>query len=288
MKLTVLTDNNTIIDSSLLGEPGISFHIETENKKVLFDCGLTDVFIKNAYRLDIDILSLDYIVLSHNHSDHTGGLNELIKLYNNYTYLGKQFKLPDIVAHSDIFRSTYCEGFGEIGSLISENKLENLFNLKLTKEPFYLSENIVYLGEVPRINDFENLHPIGIDKKTGRPDYMLDDSALVYKSRKGLIIVTGCSHSGICNICEYAKKICNENRITDIIGGLHLQSCEKNREGTDYTVSAYQMKKTITYIKNLNLSNLYACHCTDLQSKIGLSKVSNVKEVGSGTVLTWD
>ncbi len=47
----------------------------------------------------------------------------------------------------------------------------------------------------------------------------MDDTALVYKGEKGSYIITGCSHSGICNIAEYAKKVCGDNRILGIIGG---------------------------------------------------------------------
>ena len=55
-------------------------------------------------------------------------------------------------------------------------------------------------------------------------DILLDDSALAFRTGKGLVIITGCSHSGICNIIEHAKKVCGEERILDIIGGLHLMS----------------------------------------------------------------
>jgi 7,8-dihydropterin-6-yl-methyl-4-(beta-D-ribofuranosyl)aminobenzene 5'-phosphate synthase len=46
----------------------------------------------------------------------------------------------------------------------------------------------------------------------------MDDSIIVYKSRKGLVVITGCAHAGICNIIEYARKNCEENRVIDIIG----------------------------------------------------------------------
>ena len=53
-------------------------------------------------------------------------------------------------------------------------------------------------------------------------DTINDDSVIVYKSEKGLFVITGCSHSGICNIIEYAKKVCNDNRLYGVIGGFHL------------------------------------------------------------------
>lgn len=51
---------------------------------------------------------------------------------------------------------------------------------------------------------------------------MLDDTAIEYKGKNGIYIITGCSHSGICNIIEYAKKVCNDDRVLGIIGGFHL------------------------------------------------------------------
>jgi len=88
--------------------------------------------------------------------------------------------------------------------------------------------------------------------------------------------MTGCSHAGICNIIEYAKKVCSENRIHDILGGLHLQDPPER-----------QIQGTLDYLKKLNLKRIHACHCTDLKSKIALSKVVDVEEVGVGLSLTY-
>lgn len=65
MKLTVLIDNNTLIDRYLLGEPGVSYLIEADRKKILFDTGYSDAFILNARKMNIDLLDIDHIVLSH-------------------------------------------------------------------------------------------------------------------------------------------------------------------------------------------------------------------------------
>jgi len=109
------------------------------------------------------------------------------------------------------------------------------------------------------------------------PDYLYDDTALAYKSSQSLGIITGCSHSGICNIVEQAKKLCKEERVIDIVGGLHLLD-----------PSEKQMKGTLEYMKKLNPKQVHACHCTDLNSKIALSKVVDLKEVGVGLVLEYE
>lgn len=73
---------------------------------------------------------------------------------------------------------------------------------------------------------------------------MLDDTAIAYKSENGIYIITGCSHSGICNIIEHAKKVCNDNRVLGVIGGFHLFSINE------------QLEKTIKYLNNNKLIEL--------------------------------
>jgi len=72
MRLTVLVDNDTLVDRYFYGEPGVSYFIEDEDKKFLFDVGYSDLFIKNAQKMDIDSLNLDFLALSREHMDHMG------------------------------------------------------------------------------------------------------------------------------------------------------------------------------------------------------------------------
>lgn len=77
-----------------------------------------------------------------------------------------------------------------------------------------------FLGEIPTLNDFEQRHGFGSTEDTA--DLVLDDTALVYQGSEGLFVITGCSHSGICNIIEYAKMVCGEAKVRGVIGGWHL------------------------------------------------------------------
>ena len=276
MKLTVLVDNNTLIDRYFLAEPGISLFIEEGGKRILFDVGYSDIFLTNAQKMNIDLRNLDYVILSHGHQDHTWGLDPLVRLYTESIIEGIPHQKPKILAHPQAFFTKTINGLNEIGSLISQDKLSRHFTINLSQNPKWLTERILFLGQIERKNDFEATRPIGtMVKPTGEePDYLYDDTALVYKSPQGLVIVTGCSHSGICNIIEQAKKLCREERIIDIVGGLHLLDPSKE-----------QLKGTLEYMKKLNLKQMHACHCTDLNSKIALSKVVNIKEVGVGLVL---
>ncbi len=278
MKLVVLIDNNTFIDRYFLGEPGVSYFVEEDGRKILFDVGYSDAFIQNARKLSIDLLDIDDVVLSHGHLDHTWGLIPLVRLYTESIIEGHHAKKPTLITHPLTLASKKIGDLTEIGSLLTEDKLSGFFHLQLSKKPVYLTDQLLYLGEIERSNEFEAKNPMGKMIKDGieRNDFLFDDSALVYKSHEGLIIITACSHSGICNTVEYARKVCEEERVVDIIGGFHMLN-----------PSVEQLQGTMEYMKRLKPGSVHACHCTDLNTKIELSKVINIKEVGSGLTLEY-
>ncbi|MDD3012222.1 MAG: MBL fold metallo-hydrolase [Candidatus Gastranaerophilales bacterium] len=274
MQITVLVDNNTLIGRYFQGEPALSFLIEENGKNILFDTGYSDAFINNARKMGINLYDLDYVVLSHGHLDHTWGLSSLIKLFTEATYEKISFNRPIIIAHPMAFASKSKNELKEVGSILSDNKISRSFNLNLSKNPLWITEKLVFLGEVERTNKFEGHRVMGqihLESQTNEDDYMKDDTAIAYKSTKGIVIITGCSHSGICNIIEQAKDVCQDNRVLDVIGGFHLLNPPSE-----------QMKFTLDYFKKLKPETLHPCHCTDLYSKIALSQVANIKEVGIG------
>jgi len=278
IKITVLVDNNTLIDHYFSGEPGTSYLIQDKECKILFDVGYSDVFIKNAQKMNIHFRDLDYLVLSHGHLDHTWGLISLIKYYTEFSIEEIDYNMLTIVTHPSSFLTKKVKDLKQIGSIISQEELSKHFKMKLSKKPLWLTDKLVFLGEVERNNNFETKNPIGktIEGDIEKDDYLIDDSALAYRSEKGLVVITGCSHSGICNIVEYAKKICREDRIIDIVGGFHLLNPKKE-----------QLLETLGYMKKLQPKEVHACHCTDLKSKIALSQVINLKEVGVGQTLEY-
>ena len=262
MKLKVLEDNNTFIDEYYLGEPGVSYYIEDGVEKILFDTGYSSVILENASKMNIDLNKINKLVISHGHDDHTGGLKYFFEKKRNI----------ELIAHPDCFN--YKEdGTGlYIGSPLSKEELSKVCKLNLSKMPIQVSDNIIYLGEIPTVNDFEPRYSIGksdIDEKR-IDDTLKDDSAIVYKSKKGLFVITGCSHSGICNILEYAKRVCNDNRIYGVIGGFHLFDVNE------------KLKKTIKYLEENNIKLLYPCHCVSLKAKIEIAKKLEINEVGVG------
>jgi 7,8-dihydropterin-6-yl-methyl-4-(beta-D-ribofuranosyl)aminobenzene 5'-phosphate synthase len=277
MKLQVLVDSNTLVDRYFYGEPGVSYFIETEGKKILFDVGYSDAFIRNAYKMGIDLYQLDYVALSHGHLDHTWGLEPLIRLYTEAMIEKLTIKTPEIVACSDVFNSRTYGSFKEFGSLLCQETIAKHFPLKLSKDPVWLTDKLVFLGEIKRKFDFEEMSmgDIVVDGKK-QQDKLLDDSALAYCSDQGLLIIVGCAHAGICNTIEHAKKICNQDKVIDIIGGTHLCDATPDR-----------LQKTVQYIKDLNLQSLHACHCTGLKAQVELAKVAPIEEVGVGFKLEY-
>ncbi len=268
MRLKVLVDNNTYIDQYYCGEPAVSYYIEDEDISLLFDVGYSELFLTNSTALGVNLENISTIVISHGHDDHTRGLKYYFEQNNKNNI--------SIIAHPDAFKEKLIDNF-KICSPILEEELQGKCNLILSKEPIKVSKNITFLGEIPQINDFENRKPIGkqIVGETLIDDYVIDDTALVYKSENGIYIITGCSHSGICNIIEYAKKVCKDNRVLGVIGGFHLFEVTE------------QVNKTISYLKQNNLKELYPCHCTSFAVRAEIHKTLSVEEVGVGLEINW-
>ncbi len=262
MKLKVLEDNNTFIDMYYLAEPGVSYYIEDGDEKILFDTGYSSVAFENAKKMGIDLDEVDKLVISHGHDDHTGGLK----------YFFEKRRNVELIAHPRCFDYKEDEAGLYIGSPLSREELSKVCRLNLSKEPVKVSERITYLGEIPILNDFEPRYAIGKRVVDGEKvnDMMNDDSAIVYERDEGLFVVTGCSHSGICNILEYAKKVCGDERIYGVIGGFHLLE------------TGERLDRTIDYLAGNHIEMLYPCHCVSLKAKMEMAKRLDINEVGVG------
>jgi len=279
MKLHVLVDNNTLIDRYFTGEPAVSYLIEDGDLRVLFDVGYSDIFLQNARKMNQDLLQLDYLVLSHGHMDHTWGMEPLIRAYTEATIEKMPCRKPIVITHPDTFLSKHMPAFPILGSIVSQETVARNFDLQLSKEPVWLNSRLVFLGEIERQTSFEARHPIGTvcRGELEEDDFLVEDSAMVYRAQEGLVIITGCSHAGICNIIEQARRVCREERVVDIIGGLHLLQ-----------PSQEQLQGTLLYLQALQPQQIHACHCTDLASKIAFSQVAKIGEVGVGTCLHYE
>ena len=257
MKLLVLTENAA--DGRFAAEHGLSYFIEQDETKLLFDTGYSDIFLKNAKILNLDISKIKTVVLSHGHWDHGNGL--------------KHLKNKELICHPYAFIKRYRKADNTFVGLDCDfYNLRKKFKIISTKKPYKISENITFLGEIPRINSFESKTTPFVDGH-GADDFVRDDSALIVNSENQLVIVSGCAHSGICNIIEYAKKVSGINKIKTVIGGFHLS--ENN----------LQTQKTIEYLKSQNITNIFPSHCTKLPVLAAFYYEFNTTQVKSGMIM---
>jgi len=256
MKLTVLNDN---APGDVCGsEHGLSYLIEAD-KAILFDTGASDLFLKNASLLNLDLNLVDTVVLSHGHWDHGNGL--------------KYLKSKTLITHPDSFQKKYRKkDKSYIGLPFSKDEATKKFNLITSKKDYKISDQITFLGQIPRLNNFES-KSTSFALEDGTEDFVHDDSAIIVKTSKGLVIISGCAHSGICNIIDYAIKLTGNSKVYGVIGGFHLK---KNNA---------QTKQTIKYFNNLNIKKIYPSHCTALPALAAFHQTFNTKQVLSGDII---
>ena len=264
MKLTLLTDNHTYIDRYFLGEPAFSCWIEAEGRRFLLDTGYSDVFLRNAGQLGLPVEALDAVILSHGHNDHTGGLEPLCAA------LGE--RRPELIAHPGVFEPRY-DGGAAVGCPVPREKLERHFALHLTREPLWLTERLVFLGEVPELA--EPRQAVGT-LADGSPDRCLDDSALAWAGRKGAYLITGCSHSGLRNLMAYALEVTGCEKIAGILGGFHLLKLDA------------LARRTVADLARRQVEELWPCHCTAFSVRAELARYLNVNEAGVSLTLNWE
>jgi 7,8-dihydropterin-6-yl-methyl-4-(beta-D-ribofuranosyl)aminobenzene 5'-phosphate synthase len=275
MRLRILVDNSTLIDRYFLAEPAFSALLETGSGKVLFDLGYSSASLENARRMGEEILGVRYIVLSHGHLDHTWGLVPYIMAMTEARIVKRQCTRPTLVAHPDVFMTKKTGDLPETGTLLSEEKCGEHFDLRLSREPVWLFPDLVFLGEIPRRFAFEDA--TSSERRVKRspegvvPDPLLDDSALAYAGEEGIVIITGCSHSGICNIVAHAREVCGKDRVLDIIGGFHLAGAPAPR-----------LEKTVSTLAGMGVVRIHPCHCTGFAARCRFSNAFQVEDIGSG------
>jgi len=259
MTISILTDNSP--GESTAAEHGLSYLIEHDGKKLLFDTGQSDLFLENARIMGIDIASIETIVLSHGHFDHGGGLP--------YLSGGR------LICHPECFIRRYRKADHlYIGLKTPKDELAGKFSLLSSAFPYKITDKIIFLGEIPRVNDFESKSTSFI-LGDGTPDFVIDDSAIVLLLDKGLFVVTGCGHAGIVNTLEHAKNVSGDNRIYGIMGGFHLKKADR------------QTQETIRYLRNNHITHVYPAHCTNHPALALFNDHFGTKPVRTGDIFRF-
>jgi 7,8-dihydropterin-6-yl-methyl-4-(beta-D-ribofuranosyl)aminobenzene 5'-phosphate synthase len=131
----------------------------------------------------------------------------------------------------------------------SREEAADRFDLVTFRHPIRLLDHLWFLGEVPRKNDFEALTTKYL-LEDGSEDFIMDDSGLAIVTAKGLVVISGCAHSGISNMIEHARRVTGVLKVAAVIGGFHLKAANK------------QTRKTIEYLEKLEDIRVIPSHCT--------------------------
>ena len=237
MKWTVLSDNRSS-DGLLETEHGLSILLETEHHRILLDTGASDVFIRNAERLGIDLSMVDYVFISHGHSDHAGGLRHLMMINDK----AKVIVSPDAVSGKFYSKRRY---FHSITTEWPEGIEERMMLIDHTQEVvdgFHVIAHIPQKHPVPQGNQH-------LFVQTPDGDYVNDDFRHELALYVDGLLFTGCAHSGLENIlaaCPYPIKT--------VVGGFHLLDDHEGEEELNRLA-----KRLVEAYPN---THFYTSHCT--------------------------
>ncbi len=255
MKLISLIDN-TAVDEKLYSENGMSFYLEFGGKNYLIDAGLTGKAAENARRMGLPMQELDSVIITHNHSEHIGGIDSFMKSSPDagiYLRAGAQ---TECFRKNGLFKEAVGAGKGFFRKYAKNLTLFNSFSE--VAEGFYLASCEVF--EEKNINPDRSC--FSLDGKKQRPYDMSDESfAVIFpKKRKadGLVIVGGCFHCGVQNMLETVKQCWYGIPVLAIVGGFHFMGSNPKTLGC----SAEYVTAQARALKLSNADKIYACHCT--------------------------
>ncbi len=251
VKMTVLAENGVPMGMGLIGEHGWSALLESDDKKVLFDCGQGMCLNNNPRLLGLNLSKLDVIALSHGHFDHSRGLPVALEACGG----------TQVVCHPACFEKKMVRhkiGDNEItlsiGMPASQANLEKQgASFLFTTDKQEIAPGLTLITEIPMVSDFEDIEDgFFIQTDDGeKDDSFADDASLVVQGDMGVSVILGCAHRGMINSIERAKQVAGVSEIYSVWGGTHL--IQRDPE---------QIEKTIQALESVNIQKVGTAHCT--------------------------
>jgi 7,8-dihydropterin-6-yl-methyl-4-(beta-D-ribofuranosyl)aminobenzene 5'-phosphate synthase len=279
MKVTVLIDDNPHPELNLLTEHGLSIYFEADGFKWLFDVGASERFYLNAESMGINVEDIDFLVLSHGHFDHTGGLEQFIKV-NHKAQIIMSAQIEGKTFYS--FRLQSKQNIGINHSIVKQN----INRFILADGNIRISKNVGLVCEIPGIYGMPkaNNKLTQSDSDGEQPDEFKHEAALAVNTPNGAVVFSGCSHNGVLNILEACSNYFNKSQIIACIGGTHLINSD--------SINVYESESEINEIGKSIISSypnmqLITGHCTGINAQKYLSIIvgDNFKSFHSGTTL---
>jgi len=267
MKVIVLIENTTC-DTDLKGQHGLSFYIEEHGLKILFDCGADGLFLKNAEKLGIDISAIDYLIISHGHYDHGGGLESFLKVNDKAKIIMSKYAFYDY-----FFKVLFIKKYVGL-----KKGLKNNERITFIDQDFMLGENMIIFSNITGCKYRSSKSKL-LKRENGKliPDDFMHEQCFIIDN----ILFAGCSHTGIVNIYEKAKGI---KGIKHIFGGFHLYN-----PATKKTEDKVLIENIANEFKNENVK-IYTGHCTGKNAFRILKSVlgDKIEEISTGKIYRFE
>lgn len=272
MEIKVLVEN-TSISKDFKNKHGLSLYIKTSNHKILVDLGSNDTFIKNAGKLDVNLLDIDTVVISHGHDDHGGAL----KLFLDLNGTAK------VYLHKNAFNKHFVRNLGIPINISLDDTLKNHPQVNLINGNFSIDDELLLFSNVKERKYFSSANKSLFTKQNG--DYIPDDfnheQNLIIKENSNIVLFGGCAHNGIVNIFNRAKEVLDSSP-THVISGFHLYNPSNLKtESKDLIYNiANELNKTD--------AKYYTCHCTGKKAFNFLKEKMNdkIEYISSGQEFT--